>query len=177
LTVQPNQQFYLDPFIRNVMGISPAVLPDDSVAIRMSYQIALMFVNKALMAIPGPCQLYVTPPLTTLTVYALAVYNLAGDRLVNFAQDVPNAPPVKGSKPPAPYFVNLRKQFNLNGFVSGAITSASDETTSASYKVPDWAEKLTVSQLSNLQTPWGRQYLGIAQSYGPTIWGLSRGRW
>lgn len=172
---QPSVGYYLDPFIRTVMGISPAVLPDSSPAIAMSYQIALLFVNKALMRVGGPC-FFLQPGLPNdLTVYALAVYNFAGDRLINFAQDVPGAPPIAGSKPAMPYFQYARKQFNLNGFVSGAITSSSDEGTSASYEVPEWAKKLTVTQLGQLQTPWGRQYLGIAQSYGPTIWGLSRG--
>jgi len=172
---QPNLSYYLDPFIRGVMGVSPSVLPDDSPVIGMSYNVALMFVNPSLRCVGGP-----VPPLGTpdsLSPYALAVYNLAGDRLVNFAQDAPEAPPVKGSRPPMAYWAWTRKQFNLNGFVSGAITSASDESTSASYDVPDWAKKLTVSQLANLQTPWGRQYLGIAQSYGPGILGLSRGCW
>lgn len=169
---QPNVGYYLDPFIRGVMGITADVLPDNSPVINFSYNVALMFVNPALRCVPG------CPPGSSddVTIYALAVYNLAGDRLINFAQDQPGAPNVKGSKPPMPYFQWARKQFNLNGFVSGAITSSSDNGTSASFDVPQWAKNLTVSQLSNLQTPWGRTYLGIAQSYGPTIWGLSRGR-
>lgn len=176
---QPNVGFYLNPFIRDVMGIDSTVLPDNSPVISISYQIALMFVNRALLGVPPGCAPFLPPPpLTTLNIYALAVYNLAGDRLINFGQDLPNAAKVPGSKDPAlPFFANARRDFNLNGFVSGAITSSSDNGTSASFDVPDWASKLTVSQLSNLQTPWGRQYLGIAQAYGPSIVGLNRGCW
>ena len=32
---------------------------------------------------------------------------------------------------------------------------------------------LTLANLQNLKTPWGRMYLSIAQLAGPTIWGLS----
>lgn len=171
---QPNVGYYLDPFIRGVMGIGTDVLPDNSPVINFSYNVALMFVNPALQGVPGPCA-FAAAGTFDVSIFALAVYNLAGDRLINFAQDQPGAANVKGSKPPMPYFQWARKQFNLNGFVSGAITSSSDNGTSASFEVPQWAKNLTVSQLSNLQTPWGRTYLGIAQSYGPTIWGLSRG--
>jgi hypothetical protein len=173
---QPNFTYYRDIFIRKVMGISTAVLPDNSVTISISYQIALMFVNVALQGIPGPQPPYAPEPATDLTIYALAVYNLAGDRLMNFAQDLPGAPTIDGSQPPLAYFAYWRKSFNILGFVSGAITSASDNGTSASYDVPEWAKNLTVSQLANLQTPWGREYLGIAQAYGPSIVGLSRSR-
>lgn len=178
MTVQPNLAWYTDVFIPDIMGIDTEILPADSPVIPFTYQLALLFVNRALLAIPCPPAFFLpSPPPTPLTAYAVAVYNLAGDRLINFAPDQPGAPPIPGSKPPLPYFANARKGFNLVGFVSGAITSSSDNGTSASFDVPDWAKKLTVSQLSNLQTPWGRMYLGIAQSYGPTIVGLTRGGW
>lgn len=179
MTTQPNFPFYRDVFVRSIMDINTTILPDNSVSLMFSYQLALLFVNKALLTVPGPSALfYPNPPLSELRLYAVAVYNLAGDRLINIGQDLPEAPTVAGSKDPAlPFFANARRDFNINGFVSGAITSSSDNGTSASFDVPDWAKKLTVSQLSNLQTPWGRMYLGIAQSYGPTIVGLSRGRW
>jgi hypothetical protein len=177
VTTQPNLTYYTNVFIPDVMGIDTTILPADSTVISISYQIALMFVNQALLCVPGPPQCFAPTPETTLTVYALAVYNLAGDRLLNFAQDLPSAAIIDGSQPPMPFFAWTRKQFNLNGFVSGAITASSDNGTSASFDVPDWAKKLTVSQLSNLQTPYGRQYLGIAQAYGPSIVGLSRGVW
>ena len=38
--------------------------------------------------------------------------------------------------------------------------------------VPKAFDELTIGNLQNLKTPWGRVYLGIAQSYG-TLWGLS----
>jgi hypothetical protein len=34
-------------------------------------------------------------------------------------------------------------------------------------------QRLTLAQLQNLKTPYGREYLALAQSYGPNVWGLS----
>jgi hypothetical protein len=37
---------------------------------------------------------------------------------------------------------------------------------------PDFVKTLTLANLQQLKTPWGRQYLAYAQSAGP-LWGLS----
>ena len=60
----------------------------------------------------------------------------------------------------------------INSFVAGVIESSADESTSQSMKVPDQFEGLTIADLQNLKTPWGRTYLGIAQSIR-TDWGIS----
>jgi hypothetical protein len=134
----------------------------------MAYNVAMAIVNRALQAVSF------TNPMTgqPSSVYALAVYNLAGDNLINYAQDIPNAPNVQGSVPPAPYFINLRQRWNVYGFVSGVIQSASDEGTSTSFVVQEAAENFTLSNLQNLKTPYGRAYLAFAQSYG-TLWGMN----
>jgi len=154
-------------FIYSVMGITTAVLPPTSPYIAFAYNVALNTVNLQLQAVCAP---KVDPTLPS--IYALAVYNLAADRLVNYAPDVADAPNVPGSNPPAPYFAYTRTKFNLLGFVGGVIQSTSDEGTSESMVVPEFAKALTMADLNTLQTPWGRRYLGLAQSAG-SLWGLS----
>ena len=95
--------------------------------------------------------------------YAMAVYNLAGDRLVNFAQDQVGQT----------FFQTMRTNLGLNSFVGGVISATADNGTSQSMVVPEAMETLTFSDLSTLKTPWGRQYLGMAQDYGAGPWGIS----
>jgi len=142
-------------FIANVMAIPTGALPTNSPIIPVAYNIALEFVNSALAAVPAIA--------SVPSVYALAVYNLAGDRLVRFAPDIP----------PQTYFAELRKSLNLSSFVGGVISSTSDNSTSETLVVPDAMKGLTFADLATLQTPWGRAYLGIAQGFGPTTWGIS----
>ena len=142
-------------FVRNGMGISTEVLPDDSVWLTYAYDNAICLVNQALCLV------------------APSIYNLGGSNLIQFAQDLNGAPDVEGSKPPMPYFQFTRKQFLMNSYVSGTIQSTSDEGTSSSFVVPEAAETLTFADLELAKTPWGRVYLGIAQKYGSTTWGLS----
>lgn len=147
-------------FIRGVMVIPATLLPDNSPYITMAYDVALELVNDAIAA-------------ASPTIYDLAVYNLAGDNLLNYAQDAEGAPVVTGSEPPVAYFANVRKQFNLTGFVPGVVQSAGDESSNASYVVQEAARNFTLGNLQNLKTPYGRQYLAFAQAYGSSVWGLS----
>ena len=71
------------------------------------------------------------------------------------------------------FFSDLRKKMNIDGFVSGVISSSGDEGTNQSMVVQEAAKQFTLKDLQNLKTPWGRTYLGLAQSFGPTTWGLS----
>jgi hypothetical protein len=121
-------------FVRNVMGISVGDLPDDSPWLEFSYDIAIDIVNDALNTING-------------AVYTQAVYNLAGDNLINFAQDGTGQT----------YFADLRKQWNILGFVPGVVESTSDEGTSASYVVQEAAKTFTLADIQNLKTPYGRR--------------------
>jgi len=146
-------------FIRQQMGISTAVLPDASPYVGWAFDVALEIVN---------LQLDCISPL----IYSLAVYNLAADNLINYAQDLPNAPIVPGSEPAAPFFQALRESWDITGFVPGVISSSADVSTSESLLVPDFMKGLTLANLQNLKSPYGRAYLAFAQSAG-TNWGLS----
>lgn len=145
-------------FIRQNMGISATVLPDNSPVIPMAYAVALEIANVGVQ-------------LASALIYQLMVYNLAGSNLINYAQDRSGAPNVTGSD--LPFFANARKQWNLLGFVSGVIQSTNDESTGGSLVVQDAAKNFTLANLQQLKDPWGRQYLAFAQSYGPSVWGLS----
>lgn len=162
---EPTRSGYLS-FIRNIMVIDDVVLPDDSIWIDGSYNVAYNRVNKAIRRFPNHDQTQPSP-------YALAIYNLGGDRLLNFAQDLPDAAVVVGSNPPLPYFKFMRSQMKLMTFVGGTVQSSSDNGTSVSLVVPKAMENLTIQDLQNLKTPWGLNYMGIAQEYGPSGWGLS----
>lgn len=146
-------------FIRTIMGIDATILPDDSPFIPFAYAVSLEIVN-------------VQINIVSCLMYTLAVYNLGGDNIINYADDLPDAAPYPGSQPPLPYFAYMRSKWNINGFVSGVIQSASDEGTSESMVVQEAAKNFTLSDVQNLKTPYGRQYLAIAQRTG-TIWGLS----
>lgn len=137
-------------FIRNQIGIGALDLPDDSPSIGWAYSVALEIVNQAI------CE--VSP-----TMYTIAVYNLGADNLINYAEDFP----------PSTYFTDLRATLKINEFIAGVVANASDEATSASLVVPEQLKMLTLSDLQNLKTPYGRRYLDIAQKYGPAAWGLS----
>lgn len=136
-------------FIQNVMGISTTYLPANSPYITYAFNNAMLIVNTDLAAAPSP-------------FYSLAVYNLGGDNLVNFAPDQTGQT----------FFADLRKSLNITAFVPGVISSSSDEGTSQSLAVPEGLQNLSLLDLQNLKTPWGRQYLAYAQMYGP-LWGLS----
>ena len=115
-----------------------------------SFTVAMAIVNDALAQ-------------ATPATYVLAVYNLAMDRLVRFAPDQQNQT----------YFSGLRTQFNLVSTSVGAVASASDQGTSASIANPEWMRQMTMRDIQTLRTPWGREYMGFAQAWGPFVWGLS----
>lgn len=140
-------------WIRAVMEISTAVLPDNAPVIAIAYQVAKAIVNQ---------QLIVAPP-----IYTLAVYNLGGDNLVNYAVDNPALTP-----PLNTYFNDLREGFTSLKFVPGVVTSSSNVSTSVGLLNIEAMKEFTMANLQNLKTPWGRQYLAFAQDVG-TPWGLS----
>jgi len=135
-------------WVRSRMGVPVDALPDDSIFIAYAYDVAIAIVNPELAAVPP--------------IYMLAVYNLAGDNLVNFAPDVP----------PSTYWSELRGSFATFAFAPGVVTSSSDSGTSTSLLNPEQMKDFTLANLQNLKTPYGRQYLAWAQSYGP-LWGLT----
>jgi hypothetical protein len=137
-------------FLRGNVGIPVADLPDDSMWITATLAIAVGQVNLALTCTVQP-------------MYCLACYNLAADRLINFAVDLPQRS----------YFADLRKQLGVTVFAAGLVSSSSDAGTSQSLEVIEAAKKMTLTDLQLAKTPYGRTYMGIAQSYGPTVWGLT----
>lgn len=137
-------------FIRNVMGVPTSALPDADPSITFAYNFAVEIVNQTIND-------------ASALMYTAAVYNLGGDNLINYAQDQPNST----------YFTDLRAKWNILKFVPGVVESSSDEGTSVGYVIQEAAKNFTFADIQNLKTPWGRTYIGIAQKYGPTIWGLT----
>lgn len=160
-TPQPTQAGFL-AWIRGVMGVPVQWLPDDAPAIGYAYDTAEAIVNPVFACVPGP-------------LYLQAVYNLGGHLLATWAPDVPPPPYFKVDEDGNGYgyFQWLRKSNNMLGFTTGIVQASSDEGTSVSMVVPKNLENLTLSQLGLLSTIWGRTYLGIAQDWGPTNWGIS----
>jgi hypothetical protein len=177
----PTQANFTAYFLRGVMGIPSSVIPDDSPAITVAFNIALGIVNTDL-ALVGACYVpFSAQPPNPSPFYTLAVYNLAGDRLVNFAPD-PTPPVYYPGAPPyvaddlgnqIPYMAYLRQQYHLAEFTPGAVASTSDEGTSGSLLNPEVLKTLSIADLQTIKTPWGRQYLSLAQSAGYGPWGLS----
>lgn len=97
------------------------------------------------------------------TLYTLAVYNLGADRLINFAVDITNQT----------FFADLRSTYRITDISVGVPSSASDNGTSTGILNPEQMRLLTLADLQTLKTPWGRTYMGIAQNYGQTLWGLT----
>ena len=112
---------------------------------------------------PAPCFPPGPNPLGIL--YTLAVYNLATAILFQITPDQDGQT----------YFTNARSPqgYNLISPAFGLVTSASDQGTSGALTAPDWVKNLTVGQMELFRTPWGRAYLAYAQSYGPSIVGLT----
>jgi len=156
----------LQNFLFNIAGVPAAALPIDAPVIAYAFDYALSTVNRQLCA--------AWSPPGSWTPYQRAVYNLATDILINWAQD-PAGEPVYRTTPTGQglqYFAWLRYQYSINQFVAGVISSSGDEGTSQSLVVPKAFEGLTISQLTNLKTPFGREYLALTQSVG-TLWGMS----
>jgi len=134
-------------FIRNIMGINTTLLPDGSPVIEFSYNFALNICTDLLSVIPQiPGQF----------LYITAVYNLAGDTLLTYAQDQPGQT----------FFAQAKQKYQLNAFVSGVVSFAGDEGTQSTLSVPEALKGLTIGNLQNLKTPYGRTYLQIAQDFG-----------
>jgi hypothetical protein len=158
-------------FIQNVMGISQDNLPPTTPVVAFAFNVALGVVNPylALATIPNT-----TSANYSQTMYDLAVYNLAGDLVINYAADAPDAP-IYNTRPDGTqftFFDYLRFKWGIGNFQAGVVGNTSDVTTSVGLEVIDAARTFTMGNLGNLKTPYGRTYMSIAQSYG-TLWGIS----
>lgn len=148
---KPNVADYLT-FIRQGLGIGPAFLPDDSLWVQTTFDMAIGMVNLSLKFAD-----------TTGTIYTLAVYNFAADRLINFALDQ------SGES----YFADMRASLKINAFSAGLVNASSDQGTSQSLEIIEATKRFTLTDLQMMKTPYGRIYLDFAQSYGQNIWGLT----
>lgn len=158
-------------FLTNVVGvpadqipsaITPNPPPDPPIvypydAVRFSYDFSLNMTYWWLLAVPSQP--------TSPSIYAVAVYNLGADTLINYAADIPD------STDPT-YWSDLRGTFGINSFTGGVINFSSDQSTSEGIAVSDFLKSLTLADLQNLKTPWGRNYLALAQNIG-TLWGIT----
>jgi hypothetical protein len=156
-------------WVQNIMGVPSDVYATSLPFVTMAYCVAISLVNPQLAIISN---LGGTDCSNGPSIYAFAVYNLGGSNLINYAQDAPFAPNVPGSDPPAPYWQYLRQKFNTYSFTPGLTQSAHDESTGSSIWILNTFKDITLANLQQLKDPWGRAYLGIAQSWG-TVWGLS----
>jgi hypothetical protein len=144
-------------FLYNIVGIPVLAMPTDSPVIAWSFNVAMMIVNPTLAIVGSPTG--ATPPTN---LYVECVYNLATDILINHAQDQAGRT----------YFADLRNSYNINSFAPGVVTSSTDSSTSTGLQPIEAMKNLTLANLQNLKTPYGRTYLGYAQAYG-TLWGLT----
>ena len=130
-------------------GVSITVLPDDSLYLSTAYDIASSIVNTDINLISS-------------IIYDLSVYNLGMDNLINFAQDVTGQT----------YWADIRKQFNVNSFVAGVIKESNDETTGQTIETPEYFKQMSLINLQNLKTPYGRVYMQYSMQYGGVFCGV-----
>ena len=146
----PNMTDYL-AFIR-AQGIPVQALPDDSPIIQVTFDLAMDWVYRRIQC-------------ASRVWYARAVYLFALDRRINFASD-----PIECGTDG--YFATLRSKLGINTASTGIIQASSDNSTSQSWMIPDALKNLSLADLQNLKTPYGREYLAIASQFSP-IWGLT----
>jgi len=148
--VKPTYAGFLLFLRSSVVGFNTTVLPDAEPVIPAAYENALQLVNQTIATVSG-------------FFYTQAVYMLGADIICNYAPDQAGQT----------YFSTLRDKWNVLKFVSGTIQWGGDQGTQTSLVVPEAAKMFTLSDLQNLKTPWGRNYLAIAQKYGPSVWGIT----
>ena len=136
-------------FLQTIVGVPAAALPSNSPYLAWALSYAE---EKTLLVLYAIGQDY----------YCFAIYLLATSFLINWCPDQPGQT----------FFADLRKTWNLTGFVGGTIQSSADESTSESLLAPDFLKGLTIGQLQALKDPYGRQWLGMMSDNGP-IWGIS----
>lgn len=148
-------------FIQNEMAVPASalpVVPANDTDITTAFTVATSTVNPILQCVS---------PL----YYNLAVYNYAGDYLINWASDS-NAQPPATNQCPSTYFAETRTAMGITSFKAGVVQSTADVSTSTTLAISEANKNLTLSDMQNLKTPYGRTYLAIAQKFGD-IWGLS----
>ena len=142
-------------FCQTVVGIPVEVLPVYSIQYEVAYETAQQLV-------PFEYMVQMSPQIATL-----CIYYWGASVLIQYGQDNINAEP-----PNQVFFETIRKNFGVNNFTAGVITSASDNGTSESMAVGMGLQNLTLTDLQRLKDPYGRQALAWMQDIG-TLWGLT----
>lgn len=140
-------------WVANMMGVPQSAMPDVA-TLQMAYDESLNLALDDLATIPYQPG--------SPSIYALAVYNLGGAILLDIAQDAPGST----------YWSDLRDKLGVNSTIFTITTGASDQGTSKTGVVPAFVNQMGPMDFWLYQTPWGRQYLILAGSWG-TVWGIS----
>lgn len=130
-----------------VMGLTTAIIPDNSTAYAYAYQVALNVTPQ----MPG------VPDIQTLTTY-----NIGGSQLLMYAQDQSGQT----------FFSTARTKYGMNSFVAGVINSSGDESTHQSMTVGKQMSNMDLLSLQLATNPYGRQALAFMGSIG-SLWGLT----
>lgn len=141
-------------FIQTIAVVPPEALPAASALstdpnINTAYNVAIATVDDL---INQHSPLY----------YNLAVYNFAMDYLINWMPD----------QPCQYFFADLRKKWNITGFVGGVVSSTNDNGSGTTLEVPPMLKDFSLFDLQLLKTPYGRTYMSIAAKFGD-IWGVN----
>jgi len=136
-------------FLMDVAGIPAAALPSSSPYLSWALSYSEQMTLKVLRVVGQD-------------FYCFAVYLLATSFLINWCPDQPGQT----------FFADLRKTWNITGFIGGTIQSSADESTSESLLAPEFLKGLTIGQLQMLKDPYARQWLAMQSEWG-TSWGLS----
>ena len=91
--------------------------------------------------------------------YVLAVYNLGMHLLCKMSQDQVGQT----------FFSDTRKAMKLTSFRAGLVLASGDGPTSETFDVPDWVKRMSLRDLDLINSPWGREYMGYMQMYGPHV--------
>ena len=156
-------------WVFGVLQIPSAALPSDSPYLGYAFNVAVAIVNPYLgIGVPSPPPLPPpAPQQQNNLIYQLAVYNLAADNLINWCPDQTGQT----------FFATLRGPppggYGINAWLAGVVTTTYDEATGSTLTTPEFMKDFTMSNLQNLKTPYGRQYLSFAQTFGPGLWGIS----
>ncbi|WP_244097479.1 hypothetical protein [Burkholderia cenocepacia] len=142
-----SQAGYLQ-FLRDVVGVPVAALPDDSMSVTLSYQVGTELVPRGFAC-------------ASATIYEIMAYSAATSFLLNNTPDQPGQS----------WFDDIRSKFGLLEGFNGIIQSAADQGTSAAAVVPDWVKRATLQDLQWMKDPWGRQLLAYLQMQG-SMWSL-----
>src|SRR4051812_31048615 len=129
MSAGPNIPGFADFVTAMMAPPNPPFDPATSPYVPFAFDSAIQMVNTNLQCVPMNGNFN-----TNWSIYSLAVYNLAADYLIQFAQDGATDPIYKdGLK----YWQWMRKQFGVYNFTPGVVTSSGDQGTAATIAVSE----------------------------------------